>query len=398
MHTRHRFFLFFLALVIGATMAGPPTAFAKGKKINWDFDLVTYDSKYLEEPSGKIRISIELPEAAEDYADVLRDPVWDYLSKERDKIRDYMKDIDKRIEKNPSMKTDKLMKNLNALFKDSIKSAEKGAQKILDDEWKKIVKRDKKLTKAKVIGRLKAGFKAAKGLFGIGTSVASLAGSSGAAVPAYFSLLSSTATFAGGVYDFIKGPTFDSMGKLIGKIGQSSAQLDKKNFRFVKAGDLKASLKELNGTAKSYAKTLSSAEGRHAKLVKRIKKLLNAMEKENKKFKPANKKQASAVKKAEEAVNGVIERAVDVGEYLTAGKAYLKESKTLSKTQASAIKAMSKKTKAEEILAKIIDPANLDKIATGSTQLQKLAQKAMDNSDKIKSGLEDAVKLFQAAF
>ena len=398
MNTGKRLSLFILSVVLIIGLVGPPAALAKGKKINWDFDLVTYDSKYLEEPSGMIRISIELPEEAENYADVLRDPVWDYLSKERDKIKDFMQDIDKKIEKNPSMKTDKLMKNLNTLFKDTIKSAEKGAQKILDDEWKKIVKRDKKLTKAKVVGRLKAGFKAAKGIFGIGTSVASLVGSSGAAVPAYFSLLSSTATTAKGVYEFIKGPTFDSMGKLIGKIGQSTAQLDEKAFRYVKAGDLKASLKELNGTAKSYAKTLSSAEGKHAKLVKQVNKLLNAVEKENKKFKPANKDQAAAVKKAETAINSVIQRTVEVGEYLTAGKAYLNQAKALSKTQGATIKAMNKKTKAEEILAKIIDPANLDKIAAGSTQLQKLAQKAMDNSDKIQDGLNDVVKLFQAAF
>lgn len=389
MNVRYRVFLCVMVLVLGATLAGPPTVLAKGKTINMEYDIITKDLDTLKEPGGVIKLKIEIPKAAAKYETQLREVVNDYFKERRKEIHKYMEEADKALKKNPKQHK-KLAKNLNKLFVDLLKDTQKEMQARIDAEWKDIRKRDKALLKAKISSKVKSGVKAVGGLFTVVTSALRIGGSSGADVSAYFSLVSGTAKTAAGLYEFVKGPTFSNLGDLKLKIGQSTnaLKLAAEGDEDIKEKHITSSASELSKVLKSYGKALAGSQKKHANLVKRINKLLDQAEKLQKKGK------SKKIEKAEAYVMQTISLTEELGGYLQRGRQSYVDSRGLLDDSKKVAKAMKKGGKAD-VLKKIVNPGNLDKVAAFTATLAKKWPQAEKKAKQIVDFLDKAASVLK---
>ena len=124
MGARHRLFSLFLAVVFGLTFMASPAALAKTQKAIIEFDVITKDLEFLDEPDGIIRLMVELPEAAAKYEPQLRDAAGPVFQKTRTQIHEVMNAAQEAIKKNPKQR-DKLIGNLNKSYKSYVNDCKK---------------------------------------------------------------------------------------------------------------------------------------------------------------------------------------------------------------------------------------------------------------------------------
>lgn len=152
-------------LTVLALLLSGGTALAK--KMDFTFDLVDIDVKYLEEADGRITFTVDMPDS-KDSARIwqkMRDAAKPNLEKRKDALEDAIKKVNNRLEgKDPESKeAQKIIKELNDVYKQAIKEGQKMAQKDMEKELADMAKKNKELKKWK----LKYAFSAVKRLFSI---------------------------------------------------------------------------------------------------------------------------------------------------------------------------------------------------------------------------------------
>ncbi len=330
----------------------PTVAAAKNKtfKTTWTFKMIEKDYPLLDEPSGKISLTIKIPKEAEKHINHLQGKVSDYIDKKRQKIDKLLTSYDKKIRKamgdyvgdeiskqelqnlkgNKVKKVNKLVAKLNKKFNKICAPIQKDVDKILEKEWNKIqdvlkISKKERIKDAfKVTGKTTLGLiKIATASLGVALGIASTATGAGAVAGIAGIVAGSAGVIAGiqfvasTIHDYIKNSRSDLIDmqtefyrvNLTIKSKPDKFPDDKKGKEEKKKfyTDLKKKLGVVKKTEKSWSVNIGKSFNHAATLVKKLTDLAEKIAKVDEK--KLNDKQKKKLEKSQAKVMDMIDEA-----------------------------------------------------------------------------------------
>ncbi|MBI9083540.1 MAG: hypothetical protein JEZ11_08075 [Desulfobacterales bacterium] len=332
----------FIIVMVAAFFLMIPSAHAF--KDSFVFDFVEQDSKLIKEPSGKIKISIEIPDEVDDprvYAQ-LRDAALEAIEPIKNNIDKLvvsgdaqLKKLDKRAEKMALAKggdeafkwleeqRSSWTKKINKVYTAWIANGEKAAKAAIDKKWDALKKKKKEWKKFKI--KMKAGM--TKGGFSVAGGVVRAVLTGGLDFTAYLSIARGINNIYENAYDLAKDEK-QARDDIIKRLGNLQKRLNKKSFWSKALDKLKNPFptSKLKKEITTYSAKLTGIDRQANKLAKEIDKLLNE---QKKLMKQADKKTKKAMAALEKSTDSLLENVGDINKSIDTGKQFIKEGNEL---------------------------------------------------------------------